>query len=126
LANAIQNVSRFFFIFDPCSIFLNGSAILVQLCRAAEALKQRPEVADIYLFGSLVRGDYSPGSDADVAIILRQDDRRVIDRIPDFLDYFMEVEAPVDVFPYTLAEVERMENGKNRFWQEIVATGRKL
>ena len=106
--------------------YLNGSAILAQLHHAAQALKRNPNVIIAYLFGSLVRGDYAPGSDADVAILLREDDRRMLDRIPEYMDYFDDVEVAVDVFPYTIAEVHRMESSNNAFWREIVTTGKEL
>lgn len=106
--------------------YLNGSAILAQLHHAAQSLKRNPNVIKAYLFGSLVRGDYCPGSDADVAILLREDERRFMDRIPEFMDYFDAVEVAVDVFPYTLAEKARMESSNNAFWREIVTSGKEL
>lgn len=106
--------------------FLNGNAILAQLQEAVQTLKRNPNFVKALLFGSLVRGDYCPGSDADVAILLREDHRRMMDRIPEYADYFAGVEVAVDVFPYTLAEIARMESRNNFFWKEIVATGREL
>jgi predicted nucleotidyltransferase len=106
--------------------YLKGSEVLSQLRQAAQALKQNPNVVKIYLFGSFVRGDYRPGSDADISIILNNDNRHAIDRIPEFLDYFAEVKVPVDLFPYTLAEVEKMKASNNALWREILATGVEL
>lgn len=106
--------------------YLNGSEILAQLHQAAQALKLNPNVLQVRLFGSFVRGDYRPGSDADIAILLRHDGRRIIDRIPEYQEYFAQVGVPVEVFPYTQADVERMENNNNPFWREIVATGKEL
>ncbi|WP_245218405.1 nucleotidyltransferase domain-containing protein [Pyrobaculum islandicum] len=47
------------------------------------------------LIGSLARGDYTAFSDADVVIVLREDGRRPMDRIPDFLDSSF----PIDLEP---------------------------
>lgn len=66
---------------------------------------------EVALFGSLVKGDYGPGSDADVLVILRRDERRFIDRQDEFLIHFSGVGVPVDVFPYTLEEIERLKDG---------------
>ncbi|MDZ7311690.1 MAG: nucleotidyltransferase domain-containing protein [candidate division KSB1 bacterium] len=98
----------------------------MQLHHTAQRLKQHTNVDKVYLFGSFVRGDYRPGSDADIAIVLKQDHRRLIDRIPEYLDYFADVEVPIDVFPYTLAEVEQMKASNNPFWREIMVTGVEL
>jgi predicted nucleotidyltransferase len=106
--------------------YLKGREIQAQIHRAAQALKQNPNVAKVYLFGSFVRGDYTPGSDADISIILKNDERRMIDRIPEYLGYFAEVKVPVDVFPYTLAEVDAMKASNNSLWREILATGVEL
>jgi hypothetical protein len=42
------------------------------------------------------------------------------------LGYFAEVKVPVDVFPYTLAEIEEMRASNNSLWREILATGVEL
>jgi predicted nucleotidyltransferase len=106
--------------------YLKGSEILPQLRQAAQKLKQNENVVKVYLFGSFVRGDYRPGSDADISIVLRQDSRRIIDRIPEYLDYFAEVKVPIDVFPYTLAEIDKMKETNNPLWREILTTGVEL
>ncbi len=106
--------------------YLKGSEILSQLRQAAKALKQNPNVQKVYLFGSFVRGDYRPGSDADISIVLKQDRRRIIDRIPEYLDYFAGVSVPVDIFPYTSDEVEKMKASNNSLWREIFISGMEL
>lgn len=106
--------------------YLDGEAVKEQLKLAVHQLRQNPNVVKVYLFGSFVRGDYVPGSDADIAIILKHDNRRIMDRIPEFLAFFAEVEVPVDVFPYTEKEFKRMTSTDNPFVQEILATGIQL
>jgi predicted nucleotidyltransferase len=69
-----------------------------------------PTIREIGLFGSLVQGTYGPDSDADVLVILEADPRRFVDRIPEFLEHFSGLGIPVDVFPYTVAELEMMRD----------------
>lgn len=91
--------------------FLNLNEILPRLMtRAKQLLVSRTDVLEVSLFGSLVRGNYAPGSDADIYILLRDDSRRFIDRIPEFLDHFSGVGLPVEVFPYTVEEVKKMKD----------------
>jgi len=89
-------------------------------------IKQDKNVQKIFLFGSFVRGDFLPSSDADICIILKKNNQRIIDRIPKYLDFFMEVNVPVDIFPYTLYEVEKMKKNNNSFIKEVFDTGLEL
>jgi predicted nucleotidyltransferase len=61
---------------------------------------RHPEITEVVLFGSLVRGTPVPGSDVDL-------------RIPPLLPTGFP--TAVDVFPYTRAEIERMKQEGNRF-----------
>jgi predicted nucleotidyltransferase len=89
--------------------FLNRDEILPQLVSLArQLLACRPEVLEVSLFGSLARGNYAPGSDADIYILLKDDPRRFVDRIPEFLSHFCVVGLAVEVFPYTQREVANM------------------
>lgn len=89
--------------------FLNREEIVSRLVVLAKRLlAARADVIEVSLFGSLVRGNYAPGSDADILILLREDSRRFIDRIPEFLSHFSNVGVPIEVFPYTQDELEKM------------------
>jgi predicted nucleotidyltransferase len=70
---------------------------------AAEVLARHPDVEEIVVFGSFAEGTWAPGSDLDVLIRLRASDRPVRDRVQDLLPAAFPV--PVDVFPYTGAEI---------------------
>ncbi len=61
------------------------------------------EVEEIVVFGSFETGNYSPGSDLDVLIILSESACPVRDRIPIYLPD--EFPVPVDLFPFTRAEL---------------------
>ncbi|MBI2951446.1 nucleotidyltransferase domain-containing protein [bacterium] len=89
--------------------FLDGDRAVGELRQVAQELVAGcPRVQEVRLFGSLARGNYAAGSDADVLIVLREDERPLLDRIPEFLKWFLKVSLPVEVFPYTCEEVERM------------------
>lgn len=78
---------------------------------ANRLLTSNPDILEISLFGSLARGNYAPGSDADIYILLGKDSRRFIDRIPEYLDYFSNTGLPIEVFPYTIEEMAEMKGG---------------
>ena len=89
--------------------FLNREEIVSRLVVLAQRLlAARADVIEVSLFGSFVRGNFAPGSDADIFILLREDSRRFIDRIPEFLSHFSNVGVPVEVFPYTQSELKKM------------------
>jgi predicted nucleotidyltransferase len=91
--------------------FLEIEPILTGLKeRAQRLLISHPRVREVSLFGSLARGNYGPGSDADLLVILEADARRFIDRIPEFLEPFSGLGIAVDVLPYTLREIAGMQD----------------
>lgn len=104
--------------------FLDGPAALEALRRLAQGvLARHPEVDAVVLFGSLARGDYAPGSDADLLVVLKADERRFIDRIPDYLRQFLDAPVPPEVFPYTREEMDRMRASGNRFVERALREG---
>lgn len=77
---------------------------------AVRLVESYPGVIEVRLFGSLARMDAVPGSDADLLIVLQNHPRqRWFDRIPEFSDAFAETDMPVEVFPYTREELDRLE-----------------
>ncbi len=107
--------------------YLNGEAVIEQLKRCAVNLKRsNPNVLGVILFGSLVHGDYGPRSDADLLIILASDERRRIDRIPEFLHSFSEVIIPVDVFPLTTHELQQEVVSDNLHIKRILKEGMEI
>jgi predicted nucleotidyltransferase len=77
--------------------------------QAAKTLgRARPEVVYVGLFGSLAEGRAVPGSDADLILILRNTERRFLDRPLDYFGYFSDVDLGVDLFCYTHEEVQRV------------------
>lgn len=95
-----------------------------ELRKIAKKLKEEnPNVDKILLFGSLARKEATPKSDADILVILKDDERRFIDRIPDFLEYFRLMGMGVDIFPYTRQEVNSMMAEGNYLLKRAVREG---
>jgi len=87
--------------------FTNRKQILTALKKLIQEWAQKhPELEQVILFGSYARGDYFPGSDVDVLLILEKSDQPFLKRIPTFLP--AEFPVDIDVFPYTRDEVQRM------------------
>jgi len=91
--------------------FLNLEKITATLKkRATKLCKENPEVKEVGLFGSLVKGTYTPSSDADVLIILTRSDKKLPDRVEYFGRYFDKSGINVEVFPYTTAEIKDLKD----------------
>lgn len=99
---------------------LDKNRILRKLRHIARGIIKRDQVVvEISLFGSLAKGNFTGASDADILIVLKNDSRRFIDRIPNYLGDFLQSDVPVDVFPYTVIELEELGKGKNSFIKKI-------
>ena len=110
--------------------YLNGPEIIKKLRSVAKDIcRKNDNISGIYLFGSLSKNIYAPGSDADILIILNQDNRRIIDRISEFLKFFLNSNIAVDIFPYTRDELQGMLSCKNSFvmqaWKEKIKPAEK-
>jgi uncharacterized protein len=87
--------------------FANRKQILTALKKLIQEWAQKhPELEQVILFGSYARGDYFPGSDVDVLLILEKSDQPFLKRIPTFLP--AEFPVDIDIFPYTRNEIKRM------------------
>jgi hypothetical protein len=75
---------------------------------AAQLLRTNPSVEEIIVFGSFAEDTYAPGSDLDVFIVLASAQQPPRDRIPLFLQGKFPV--PMDVFPFTRAEMAELES----------------
>jgi len=77
-----------------------------------------PNVLEVVLFGSLVKGNAGPRSDADLLIVPAESRERFTDRIGRYLPAFVEASVAVDVFPYTQVEMHN-----NRFAGQAAENG---
>ena len=74
---------------------------------AGDLIRADPNVSKVVLFGSLASGTATATSDADVLVILRKSDLRLLDRAGHYGDYFCNVGLPVELFVYTEDEVRQ-------------------
>lgn len=102
--------------------FLDREKTVRSLRRAARRLRRSDSrVQQVVLFGSLVKGDYVPGSDADVLVILEADPRPFMDRIPEFHRWFAGASIGVEVFPYTCDEMAKGQAHAGSFIHSVMA-----
>jgi hypothetical protein len=57
-------------------------------------------------FSAFSHSDAVPGSDAGILIVFKESQKRTIDRINDYIDYFSCLGFGVDIFPYTIEELK--------------------
>ncbi len=84
---------------------------------------ENPNVVAVVLFGSLARGTATPGSDADLLVVLRADERRMLDRIPEFTKPFESPGLSVQALPWTEAELQHRRERDDPFAREVLETG---
>ena len=90
---------------------------------ARRLVETRPEVRRIIWFGSRVNGVPAPGSDVDVCVVISDSDRSIRDRIGDYLPFGFPV--GMDLFPYTVAELERLRTD-HPSWYDAITSGVEL
>jgi len=102
--------------------WLNLEEAKTRLKEAALILaREHPEIEQIWLFGSLARGEAVPGSDADILILLSDSRLPFLDRSTHYQPDSYEL--GVDVLAYTRSEFERMRAEGNRFIDRAMAEG---
>lgn len=102
--------------------FLDRDKAIKSLRQAARRLRRSDSrVQQVVLFGSLVKGDYVPGSDADVLVILEAHPRAFMERIPEFRRRFLDVPIDVEVFPYTRDEMAKGQAESGSFIHSVMA-----
>lgn len=61
--------------------FVDREKVLDDLhCAAREARSRRPEILRVFLFGSLVHGNWTADSDADLIVVVRKEFSDIFDR----------------------------------------------
>jgi len=88
--------------------FINYDQVLSDLRSAvAEAKQARPEIVKVYLFGSLIKGNWTADSDADLIVVVRKE-------FPDFVRsrsaYQIFISSiPTDTLVYSEREFEQLQ-----------------
>ncbi len=110
-------------LLDTVKVYsLNREEIINKLTSLAQRLlEENKNVLRVILFGSLASKGHSPRSDIDLLVVLSDDNRRRMDRIPEFLRYFLEVGHPVDVLVYTAKEIE--DEKEESFLKRVLGQG---
>jgi predicted nucleotidyltransferase len=93
-------------LFDSVTLYsLDRELLQKNINKAVEKLcSEHTEVRKVILFGSAAAGTNLPSSDVDIIIIVTNTSKRFIDRADCFIDYFLPVGFPVDIFVYTEEE----------------------
>ena len=78
---------------------------------------------EVRLFGSLARGSATPGSDADLFIVLRDGAGPLLDRIADLARHFTGTGIGCDLIVYTEAERQRLLARGDAFARAIFDEG---
>jgi predicted nucleotidyltransferase len=108
--------------------YLNGVEILsIDKDRLISKLKKissrirsdHPGVTEIKLFGSFSRDDFTPYSDADIAIIVNSTDKPFITRQDEYIDYFLDIPVDTNLLIYTSDELKRMLRDGNNLLRDI-------
>jgi len=97
--------------------WLKQEELVEEIRNAARRLGESDEnVLEVVLFGSLAERKAVPGSDADILVLLKEDERGFMDRVAVWREKF-SLDFPTEVFPYTEKErdcsiaVEAMKGG---------------
>ena len=86
--------------------WLKQEELVEEIRRSARRLGQSDEnVLQIVLFGSLAERKAVPGSDADILIVLKEDERGFMERVAAWQENF-SLGFPIEVFPYTEKELD--------------------
>jgi uncharacterized protein len=100
--------------------WLNLDGVKSRLTRAAQKLAEmHPEITEIWLFGSLARGEAVPGSDADVLVVLEDCELSFLERSSHYQPEFGGV--GVNLLAYTRQELEQMAADGHKFLERITS-----
>lgn len=111
-------------IFFPSSRprFIDREQIILKIKTVAlRVAEKNKKVKAIYLFGSYAGGNAGLRSDADILVVLSEDERPMRDRLNEFIVGFINAPVPVDVLVYTQDELQEALAAGNRFLHRSVA-----
>jgi len=93
---------------------------------AGNIKKNIPGVEKILLFGSFAKGNYTPSSDLDILIIVKDIDSSFLCRSEKFIKFFREIPLDVNMLVYTDEEIERLSESNNMFIREVLSYAKEL
>ncbi len=80
-----------------------------------------PEVEEVLLFGSFAKGDYTPESDIDLAVVVTHTEEPFLQRRDKYVRFFEKLPFDLNLLIYTRSELEKMKGEKNHFIEEILS-----
>jgi hypothetical protein len=104
--------------------FIDYDQVLADLRRAvAEAKTAHPEIVKVYLFGSLVQGNWTADSDADLIVIVRRDFADIFARG----DYHISAPSiPTDTVVYSESEFAKLAQDPSSFLAQNLPSAMEL
>jgi hypothetical protein len=104
--------------------FIDREQVIRDLRRAvAEAKARYPEIANVFLFGSLVQGTWTADSDADLIVVVRRDFKSFSESCP----YQIYTPAiPTDSLVYSEADFGRLRNDPDSFVSQSLKSALEL
>ncbi len=97
-----------------------------ELKRIVPLLVEEYQPERIILFGSLVSGKMDEWSDIDLLIVVKESNRRPLDRALEAYSLLGDYKEPIDLFVYTSAEIALLLEEGSSFVAEILARGKVL
>jgi predicted nucleotidyltransferase len=83
-------------------------------------------VLEVRLFGSLARGTATPGSDADVWVLLRDGGPPFLERVAELARSFEGLGVGCEVVAHTESEWERLRRERRRIVRAVMDEGLEL
>ena len=104
--------------------FLDRQAIRKDLSRAAaRARAEHPEITRVLLFGSLVQGNWTADSDADLIVVVRKDFADLLERSRYHIHSPL---IPTDTLVYSEQEFDRLAAEPGSFVQGVLTAARDV
>lgn len=101
---------------------LDLNEVRTRLKKAVQRLAENyPEIEEVWLFGSLARGDATPGSDADLMVLVSRSPLPFLERP---LRYQLDFcGLGTDILVYTRAEAAQMESEGHPLFRAVYTEG---
>jgi len=114
--------------FDSVKVsFIDYDQLIDALIRIGSRIKSgNRSVLGIYLFGSFQKGNYTPDSDVDILITLRETSTSYLERRDCFIDFFKTIPLDVNLIVYTQDEIQKMTEKGNLFIKTVISEAREL
>ena len=104
--------------------FIDRQQVISDLRRAVETAKARyPEIQKVYLFGSLVQGNWTADSDADLMVVVRKDFKSFSESCP--YQIYTPV-IPTDSLVYSETDFERLQDDPDSFVSQTLKSALAL